>query len=279
MVASRVATAAPRPSNNNGYDVIIMRMGRARAPEKRQATAPEAALPGTPAWWASRQPRPAARTRGRPPRSFEPIIAAAAELIDEGSLSTFSMRALAQRLDTSTATLYRHVTGREELMVHVVDRLLGELRASPAGGPPPRGWQDALRRRFLLFHRALSDHPNLLPLLASQVPVGPNGLAVREETITELATFGFPVALAARVYTTLGHYVIGFLAQAHAPEALAPGQAAALRAYYRGLDPMLYPSTVVAADALTTVSPQDEFLEGLQFILDGIEAARSRGED
>ena len=205
-------------------------------------------------------------------------MAAAAGLIDEAGLSAFNMRALALRLDTSTATLYRHVSSRDELLVHVVDRLLGELRSSATREPPPHGWKDAMRRRFLRLRRGLSDHPNLLPLLASQVPIGPNGLAVREETIAELAAYGFPVELAARVYTTLGHYVIGFLAQAHAPDSQARVQAAALRAYYRGLDPVLYPSTVAAADALTTVSAREEFLEGLQFILDGIEAARHRSQ-
>jgi len=204
------------------------------------------------------------------------MIAAASELIDERGAGAFSMRALAERLDTSTATLYRHVAGRDELIVYVVDRLLGELLEDTAEGRTPRTWQDAARRRLLLFHRALSEHPNLVALLASHVPIGPNGLAVREQTITELVGFGFPVELAARVYTTLGHYVIGFLVQQQAPDAPGPQQAAALRRYYRGLDPEQYPSTVAAAEALTTVPPEAEFLEGLQFILDGIDAARTR---
>ncbi len=119
----------------------------------------------------------------------------------------------------------------------------------------------------------MSAHPNLLPLLASHVPIGPNGLAVREETIARLVAFGFPVELAARVYTTLGHYVIGFLVQQQAPDAPGPGHAVALRSYYRKLDPELYPFTVAAAEALTAVSPEDEFLEGLQFIFDGIDTA------
>jgi AcrR family transcriptional regulator len=192
-------------------------------------------------------------------------------------LTAFNMRALAEQLDTSTATLYRHVSGREELMVHVVDRLLGELRARAGDGPAPRGWQEAARRRFLMLHDCLSEHPHLLPVLASQVPIGPHGLAAREDTLTELVAFGFPVELAARVYTTLGHYVIGFLAQEPPPDPAESEQGAALGRYYRELDPGLYPSTVAAATALTSVSSRAEFLEGLEFVLDGIEAARLRG--
>ena len=206
-------------------------------------------------------------------------MAAACELIDEAGIDAFGMRTLARRLDTSTATIYRHVTGMEELRILVVDRLLGEVRASAATRRSPGSWQEAARRDFLLFHDALSRHPNLLGLFASEVPIGPNGLAVRERTITRLLEFGFPVSLAARAYTTLAHYVIGFLAQQHAPDAPGPRQAAALRRYYLELDPVAYPSTVAAAEALTTVSHDDEFLEGLQFILDGIDTALARGGD
>jgi AcrR family transcriptional regulator len=186
------------------------------------------------------------------------------------------MRALALRLKTSTATLYRHVAGRDELMVYVVDRLLAEVQSGTLTERQPPTWHEAARRRMLRFHTALSEHPNVLPLLVAEVPIGPNGLAIREATITQLVQFGFSVELAARAYTTLAHYVIGFAAQLHAPDTPAPEQTAALRDYYRGLDPKLYPSTVAAADALTTVPAEIEFMEGLQFILDGIDRELAR---
>jgi hypothetical protein len=99
-------------------------------------------------------------------------------------------------------------------------------------------------------------------------------MAVRERMISTLMRFGFSARLAARAYTTLAHYVIGFAVQQHAPGSPGPEDAAALGDYYRKLDPELYPSTVAAADALTAVSLEDEFLEGLQFVLDGIDRAR-----
>jgi AcrR family transcriptional regulator len=233
------------------------------------------ATPGSPAWWSAHLPRASEKRRGRPARSFEQIVAAAADLVDDVGVSAFSMRALAARLNTSTATLYRHFAGRDELMVYVVDRLLGEVRAS-SRPRARRTWQDAARERLVALHDALGEHPNVLPLLAADVPIGPNGLAIREDTITMLIAFGFSVGLAARAYTTLAHYVIGFAAQQHAPGAPGPRQAAELRDYYRGLDAERFPSTVSAADALTTVPLQTEFLEGLQFILDGIERAAGR---
>jgi AcrR family transcriptional regulator len=241
------------------------------------ATATESggAAPGTPAWWAARPSTPERRGRGRPPRSIQRIVITAAELVDEVGAGALTMRLLAERLHTSTATLYRHVSGKEELMVLVVDRLLGD-EAEPA--IPPGDWRAMAREASLGFHRALSRHPNLLPLFVMQVPIGPNALALRERILATLVRSGFSERLAARAYTALAHYVIGFAVQQHAPGAPGPADAAALGAYYGGLDPERYPLTVAAADDLTAVPLEDEFLEGLDFILDGIDTSLGRGD-
>ena len=180
------------------------------------------------------------------------------------------MRALAEQLDTSTATLYRHVDSKDDLMVHVVDKVLGVI-ASTDEKRDSASWQEASRARMVRLHEALSSRPKLLPLIAAEVPIGPNGLAAREAVITELIAYGFEIDLAARVYTTLAHYTVGFAVQQHAPGAPTRAEASELRRYYRNLDSDRFPSTRAAAQALTGVSARDEFLEGLQFILDGIE--------
>ena len=216
------------------------------------------------------------RGRGRPRRSFERIVATAFDLADEVGTTAFSMRSLAERLDTSTATLYRHVAGKDELMAHVLDRVLGEIQPPHHLGKGGGTWQDEARHIALAFHRALSRHPNVLPLLVSQVPVGPNAMALRERTIATFVRSGFSVPLAARAYTTLAHYVIGFAVQEHARGAPGPREAGALRDYFRRLDADRYQFTIAAADDLTAVPLEDEFREGLDFILDGIDSAYRR---
>jgi AcrR family transcriptional regulator len=204
-------------------------------------------------------------------------VAAASELVDELGASAFSMRLLAQRLDTSTATLYRHVTSKEELMAYIVDRAFADIAAAgKLDERRPRMWQDAALAASSQFYGVLSKRPNLLPLLVSRVPIGPNGLATREQSITMLVHYGFSPRLAARAYATLARYVIGFAIQQHAPDAPGPEDAAALNEYYRSLDPVAYPCTVAAAEALTEPLPEDEFVEGLTYIIDGIERARRR---
>src|SRR5689334_12768266 len=106
-----------------------------------------APAPGSAAWWSARAVPPPERGRGRPPRSFEDIVSVAADLVDELGVDGVNMRLLAERLGTGTATLYRHVAGKDELMVHVLDSRMGEIvRAYDAEGARPRTWREALER-------------------------------------------------------------------------------------------------------------------------------------
>jgi AcrR family transcriptional regulator len=185
------------------------------------------------------------------------------------------MRLLADRLGSGTATLYRHLASRDELMFFVVDRILGEVDIDiDADTLSNRVWQHATARGASAFYEVLKGHPNALPLLVSQVPVGSNALINRERSMAVLLACGFPLDLAARAYTAVAHYVVGFALQQHAPGAPQPEDAAKLRDFYRALDANTYPATVAAADELTSVPLSEEFRFGLQLVLDGIELAR-----
>ena len=120
----------------------------------------------------------------------------------------------------------------------------------------------------------LKSHPNAPPLFVSQVPVGPNALRYRERIVSALLAHGFPLDLAARSYTAVAHYVLGFVLQQHAPGAPQREDPAKLRNFYGALDANTYPATVAAADELTNVALDEEFRFGLQLVLDGIELNR-----
>jgi AcrR family transcriptional regulator len=224
-------------------------------------------------WWSNR-PAPPVYRRGRPPRSLERIVGAALEIVDEVG-ADFSMRQLADRLGSGTATLYRHFANKDELMVYVVDRILGEVDIdTDADTPTSTTWREATTRGAGALYEVLKSHSNALLLLVSQVPVGPNALANRERSVAVLLACGFPLDLAARAYTVVAHYVVGFTLQQHAPGAPAQEDAARLRNFYRALDAESYPATLAAADELTSVPLDEEFRFGLQLVLDGIELAR-----
>jgi AcrR family transcriptional regulator len=230
--------------------------------------------PGSPGWWSSRPPVPVYR-RGRPPRSLERIVTVALEIVDDVGTDVFSMRLLAERLGSGTATIYRHLSSKDELMVHVVDRILGEVDIETAANAHrSTTWQDTTAGGASAFYEVLQNHPNALALLIRQVPVGPNALRNRERSVAVLLAGGFSLDLAARAYTAVAHYVVGFALQQHAPAAAQSEDAAKLRDFYAALDAHTYPATVAVADALTSVPRDEEFRFGLQLVLDGIERAR-----
>jgi AcrR family transcriptional regulator len=113
--------------------------------------------------------------RGRKPKlTVDAVIAAAIELADEAGIAALSMRALAERLEVGTMTLYTHVPGKAELVDLMVDTVLGET-ARPQ--ELPDGWRARLelvaRENAALFHR----HPWLLEVITFRPPMGPGVLA------------------------------------------------------------------------------------------------------
>ena len=209
------------------------------------------------------------RARGRPALPMERILDAAVELVDERGPEALSMRSLSQRLESGTATLYRHFSNRSELVSLVIDQILGEvdLDAEELAAMP---WQ----RACILFAQhmfdALSRHGNVAPLLVEYTPVGPNALANRERCLAVLLDNGFSPAIAAHAYATLARYVLGFAIQLAGATADGGQRDAELSAAFHRLDPSRFPATVTVADDLP-VPLGDEFAFGLRLIVAGLE--------
>jgi AcrR family transcriptional regulator len=209
---------------------------------------------------------PSNRPRGRPALPLDRILGAALELVDEQGADALSMRSLAQRLNSGTATLYRHFGSRSELVALVVDRMIGETDMPPVGSFP---WQETCISFAQRMFDALGRHGNMALLLIGHVPMGPNALARRELFLSVLVENGFAPAVAAHAYATLSRYVLGLAIQASSASDGAQ-QDAELAARFHQLDPARYPATVAAADALP-VSLQEEFAFGLRLIVAGLE--------
>ena len=209
---------------------------------------------------------PSGRSRGRPALPLDRILTVALELVDEHGADALSMRSLAQRLGSGTATLYRHFANRSELVAMMVDRLLGEvgLDAEKVAGLP---WQQACVSFAQNMFDALGHHGNVATLLIGQVPMGPNALAQRELILSVLLDSGFPPVVAAHAYATLTRYVLGFGIQLSGS---ATDLDAELAAAFHDLDPSRYPATVAVADDLP-VPLEEEFAYGLRLIVAGLE--------
>ncbi|WP_051178460.1 TetR/AcrR family transcriptional regulator [Nocardia concava] len=211
---------------------------------------------------------PTRRSPGRPRVPFDRIVTTALQIVDEQGADALSMRALAQRLDTGTAVLYRAVANRAELLAHVVDWVLGEI---DIGDDEPDGdWQRAgiavAEAIFSVLHR----HPGIAPLLIAQVPIGPHSLALRERVLAMLLAHGFSPKSAALAYATIARYAIGFAAQLQGHSTAASIDPATLTALYRRLDPELFPATIAVADHLPAQTLESEFRFGLELLVAGL---------
>ncbi|WP_210587699.1 TetR/AcrR family transcriptional regulator [Streptomyces sp. GESEQ-35] len=198
------------------------------------------------------------------------IVETALKLIDEVGIQALTLRMLADALNSGTATLYRHFDGKDELLALVADRILGEVSVPPEE-LDGLSWRESVTVAAEALYATLCRHPNALSLLAAQVPVGPNALRGRERLITLFLHHGFPVGLAARAFTAIGHYVIGFAIQQHGPGTPRPEDQWQLRDYFKSLDPADFPATIATADELTSVPLDEEFRFGLDLLLDGLE--------
>jgi uncharacterized membrane protein (DUF4010 family) len=151
--------------------------------------------------------------------------------------------------------------------------VFGEAEFS-AAGLAAMSWQEALQAVATTMFDALSRHGNVAPLLAGQVPIGPNAMAVRELCIAVLLDNGFPPQLAARAYATVARYVLGFAIQLGAQPMAGQPDGEGASAVFRASDPSMFPATAAVAGSLP-VSLKDEFAFGLELLVRGLDRLRA----
>jgi AcrR family transcriptional regulator len=164
-----------------------------------------AGVPGSAQWWYDRQRRPV-RRRSRPDGlSIERIIKAAIAVVDADGLEALTVRRLAEDFATGSASLYRHFASRDELLVLLVDHVLGDVRL-PAEDLAPRQKVEWMAQEF---RRVLVSHANLVPALATLPLLGPNAMRGSKAALTYLWEAGWGPRTSVQVYFGLVEFVLG----------------------------------------------------------------------
>lgn len=207
-----------------------------------------------------RRPRPGGLSLGR-------ILGAALRILDDEGLDSLSMRQLADVLGTAHTSLYRHVASREELLVQVVDHVLGELRAPPAW----LAWRAEVEWNAREFRRVLRGHPAVVPLLTRGQLLGPNAMLGRERGLRALLGGGLGPELAVQAYLTVAHFVIGSALLDTGGSARTLEHRRSMARMFRELSAERYPTVVALASQLNQPDADSEFEFGLRMLLDGIE--------
>ncbi|QPZ37242.1 TetR/AcrR family transcriptional regulator [Paramicrobacterium chengjingii] len=211
--------------------------------------------------------------------SIERIVETGIEIADEGGLESVSMSAIASRLDFTTMSLYRYVTAKDELIVLMGEQALG---VPPEQPDPPLPWREGLGQLTTAMLAAYTDHPWLIDVPISGIPVTPNELAWLDQGLAFLE--GTALDHAQRVSITLmlsgfarwkatvyRGYDIASSSRGSTPDEL---DAVANELMHELITDDRFPALAPAlrAGALGADTP-DPFAFALELFLDGVESA------
>ena len=107
---------------------------------------------------------------------------AALEVADRDGLTALTTRRVAAALGTGSASLYRHVASRADLLDLMVDAALGQYQPPEATGR----WREDLVAEHLHRVRFLRAHPWLFDAIVERPPIGPAAVRLLEHTLEQL---------------------------------------------------------------------------------------------
>lgn len=147
------------------------------------------------------------------PLNRDTIIAAALALIDRDGLDKCSLRNLANSLGVYPTAIYWYVSSRELLLSEVLAKVLEDV--APAR---QERWQDYLRAAMVNCHDAVQRHPNIAPLLGSQlVSNSSTDFKLVEGVLAALQQAGFSGPSLVGAYNTFIAALAGFTTLEYAP--------------------------------------------------------------
>ena len=200
------------------------------------------------------------RRAGRPARIAEPdVVRVALAIADEEGIENLSLRAVADRLAVTPASLYRLIEGPQDLHRIVVEAVLEEAVAALV---LPRDWRAATEAIAHVIRAALLRHPLLVQAYQRNLVRSPGADRAVDAVLSHLLDAGLGEKDVVDVYAAVHAYVIGYTAFEHRRQVLDPA------AYARGtVDPRVLRVRQHFADRY--YGPEG-FQAGLRLLLDGI---------
>ena len=214
----------------------------------------------------------------RVPLSRERILRTAVALADGGGVESASMRKIVQELGVVPMALYKHVSGKDELLDGMVDVVVGEIDP-PA---PNVDWMTAVRRRILSARRALLRHPWASRVIESRTDPTPTVLGYMDSMIGMFRAGGFSIDLTHHAMHAMGSRLMGFSQELFNDSAdAAPEVEAEMYEAMADTYPSIYELVLtITHDDASVVGPgcddQFEFEFALDLLLDGLEKLKER---
>src|SRR3954471_12498576 len=243
--------------------------------EKQQAAIPP------PPW--QRVPEQRGKRKRRDPLTREAIVETAIKVLDEVGLDKFSMRRVADQLDTGAASLYWHVGSKDGLFDLIFEEVIGE-QVGEVPDPDPEHWQGQLKEVARTMRRAILRHRDIVQLSVGRIPMGPNALRMSERVLAILRSGGVSDELAVHSYLLMISVVNGFTLDEAGYEQGAPDDAPAadeaaqmVRTYFESLPDEEFSNLKQVAEHFAMTDQDARFDLLIDLFVDGI-AARAASE-
>jgi AcrR family transcriptional regulator len=202
----------------------------------------------------------------------EAIIEASLRIAARGGDDAFTVRRLGQELGCDPTAVYRHFRDKDELLLSVADRTLGEALD---GVPHGLGWRDRLRALAAESLRVGMKYPVVSSLMASRTTRRPNEFRVVELILGAVTEAGLSGADAAVHYRMFGDSILAYVGQHAALQLFAPtereGDLSAWTREYRLADRERFPHVAAAVDDLAAVTHEEIYAVRVEALLDKIE--------
>jgi AcrR family transcriptional regulator len=216
--------------------------------------------------------RAPARSRGpKPGLGLERIVEAGVRVAASEGLAAVSMSRVAAELGSSPMSLYRYVAAKDELLALMVDAAFGP----PPGAALQAGWRAGLSRWAWGNHAVFRRHPWIVRIPIGPPPITPNltawiddGLrALRDTPLAEEDKLSVMLLLSGFVRNEAT--VAADITATAQPEVMVPWG----RLLSELTDDERFPALRAALASRAFAQdddPDDEFVFGLERILDGI---------
>lgn len=218
--------------------------------------------------------RRSAETANKAPVNRERTLEVALTVADREGIEALTMRRIARELGVEAASLYHHVSGKDQILDGLVDVVAAEIDLPRPAAP----WREAAGERAHHTRAVLLRHPWAVSLMASRTSPGPATLGLLETGIRCFREGGFSVPMAALAISTVDSYVHGFVLQEvnlpfRGESELAAMTAAVMEQFPASEYPYLFEMTIEHV-LQPGYDYGNEFDSGLTVVLNGVAALR-----
>jgi TetR/AcrR family tetracycline transcriptional repressor len=225
---------------------------------------------------------PTAPPLARGELSRERILDAAEALIDREGDGALTFRRLGAELGVDPTAAYRHFRNKDDLLLALGDRLLGEAMArGTAELPPDAEWRTVLSTAAHSLRNTLLRHPRLASLISVRITQGEHEAKAIESGLASLAATGLSQREIVGVQRAFADTLLAWCAFSASYLGLSAEakarDAAAWATTYSQLPTDEYPHIHAAQPYFDQFD--DTFDLALELLLDGIAARINRSQE